>query len=230
MTASTSNPRKRTANQSGAGSGSAMEGPSNKRKKVDMGHSAADTPPPQRGKATNNSSTNQQQQQSASGVMPEESRIAVDLNTFPMETLQKYLTHYDLVPRMYPSPTSSYNPPLPSHLLNPPPPPPPPIHRTPSPHLNSVTPANRPRRDPKSRAPNGNSRRSSRLAEEEFNRDVYAGVKDPRGNPILHDLVDAQKTLAQIASNHWEKTSLKEADVIESFTWAVRNKDRLLRI
>jgi hypothetical protein len=120
-----------------------------------------------------------------------------------------YLTKFELVPPIRPSPLSTSNPPLPSYLVNPPanarPPTPPPV--------TSMTPANRPRRD----AGNANRRRSTRLAEEE------AGWKDMRP-PILPDLADSEKALAMVAQRHFEKQSVRETDVVTAFVYAVKTK------
>jgi len=122
---------------------------------------------------------------------------------------------------MYPNPSTRYTPPLPHHLVNPPPPPP--TARSASPA--STTTANRPRRDPKARNANG-GRRSSRLIEEEAAQNVYSGVKERLGNPVLTDLVDGNKALGEIAKRHWDKVILRESEVLEEFTWALRNRPR----
>lgn len=144
--------------------------------------------------------------------------LQFDLATLSAESLRRYLVKFNLVPPMYPGPSTSYTPPLPSHLVNPPPPPP---ERSDSP--GSATASSRPRRDPKTRT-NSNGRRSSRLLEDELQQSVYAGVKETHGNPILPDLRDADKALVEIARKHWETIVLRENDVLEEFSSSIRNK------
>src|ERR1700722_4909120 len=75
--------------------------------------------------------------------------------------INRYLTYFELVPAVYPSPLTASDPPSPSSLQN--------RHRgtsRPPTPVVPATPANRPRRESKDQ----NRRRSSRLLEEDFLR------------------------------------------------------------
>ncbi|KAF7367417.1 hypothetical protein MSAN_00804300 [Mycena sanguinolenta] len=119
--------------------------------------------------------------------------------------LYRYLTQFDLVPPVYPSPLLANDPPPPATLDNPtrqgsraPSPPP-------------ATPANRPRRESKDQ----NRRRSSRLVEEEA----------PTRPPILPDLDELHGVLAGIAERHFRDlpsiNGREEVDTLASFMCAV---------
>ncbi|KAG8908066.1 hypothetical protein FRB99_000510 [Tulasnella sp. 403] len=214
------NPRKRAAPATG------NDGPANgstKRKRVDQNGAAEMITPSSANAKTKvgpNASTNASNE-------TEENRITFDFTTLPADALRKYILRYDLVPPMYPNPDSHYTPPLPQYLVNPPPPPAPrSVSPVPAPGSSYLNPANRSRRDPKVRATSSsyNGRRSSRLLEDEQNQAIYAGVKEKHGNPILNDLLDTEKALAEIAKRHWEKVVLPEGEVLTSFSWRLRNK------
>ncbi|KDQ19807.1 hypothetical protein BOTBODRAFT_377839 [Botryobasidium botryosum FD-172 SS1] len=152
----------------------------------------------------------------------EESKVIMDFGKLPVSSLTSYLTGFDLVPPMHPSPLSYSNPPLPHYLVNPPTHAQVHVQHPPSPGPSSATPANRPRRDPKLTREREQRRRSSRLAEEELVRD--------RRPPIMWDLVETERAMATIAQRHFEKVSVREGDTITAFLYAVRTKERTLKI
>lgn len=119
--------------------------------------------------------------------------------------LHRYLTQFDIVPDVYPSPLSADDPPSPASLCNalrissrPPSPPP-------------TTPANRPRREHREQS----RRRSSRLLEEEI----------PTRTPVLADVEELHGILASIAERHFRELSSingrEEVDTLASFMCAV---------
>lgn len=123
-----------------------------------------------------------------------------------MAVLYRYLTQFDLVPRIHPSPLTAEDPPPPSSLDNPfrqqsRAPSPPPL----------TTPANRPRRESKDQT----RRRSSRLIEE----DIQSRT------PVLADIDELHGVLAGIAERHFrEQPSIngrEEVDTLASFMCAV---------
>ncbi|KAK7064763.1 hypothetical protein R3P38DRAFT_3165776 [Favolaschia claudopus] len=120
--------------------------------------------------------------------------------------LYRYLTQFDLVPPVYPSPLQADDPPPPYALE----------HattrqesRAPSPP--TTTPANRPRRESKEIS---NRRRSTRLVEEE-----------PTRPPVLADLEELHGVLAGIAERHFRELASingrEEVDTLASFMCAV---------
>ncbi|KAJ6519246.1 hypothetical protein C8R45DRAFT_950671 [Mycena sanguinolenta] len=135
-----------------------------------------------------------------------DSRVSlVEFIKMPTPVLYRYLTQFDLVPPVYPSPLLANDPPPPATLDNPtrqgsraPSPPP-------------TTPANRPRRESKDQ----NRRRSSRLVEEEA----------PTRPPILPDLDELHGVLAGIAERHFRDLASingrEEVDTLASFMCAV---------
>ncbi|KAG5646872.1 hypothetical protein DXG03_001948 [Asterophora parasitica] len=135
----------------------------------------------------------------------------VEFVKMPMPVLYRYLTQYDIVPHVYPSPMTAEDPAPPSSLENP--------FRY-SPHEPSpplLTPANRPRRDPKEQS----RRRSSRLLEETRNR-----------APILADLEELHVVLAGLVDKHFREmppiSGREEVDTLASFMCAVeKSKGRL---
>ena len=135
--------------------------------------------------------------------------------------LNGYLNKHDLFPPIYPSPASSATPPPPSHLINPPMYVRREVSPTPSLTTGGITPANRPRRDPK-RDRDGSRRRSSRLLEEE------SAWRDMR-NPILADIDEAHGAIATIAQRHFERQTMREGDVITAFVYAVKTKGTRMR-
>jgi hypothetical protein len=122
----------------------------------------------------------------------------VDFTTLPLTVLYRYLSHFDLIPSVHPSPLTARDPPPPMSLQNSHRP----ISRSSSPTV-SVTPANRPRRDPK----DPNRRRSSlRLLEEEFTR-----------TPILADVAETHIVLAGIAERHFHQYAVREVETLANF-------------
>jgi hypothetical protein len=122
----------------------------------------------------------------------------------PPEALYRYLAHYDIIPRVHPSPLGPDDPSPPAWLLHPelvsarqsPPP---------------VTAANRPRRDPKE----SSRRRASRaLAEEEL---------APR-DPVLADKQELHIVLADMAQRHFRDAHVKEVDTLAAFMCTVKAK------
>ncbi|EPQ61138.1 hypothetical protein GLOTRDRAFT_124864 [Gloeophyllum trabeum ATCC 11539] len=105
--------------------------------------------------------------------------IQVDFSSMPTEALHKYLAHYDLIPRIYPSPLSPEDPPPPSSLLNP--------HRHSS-RMASPPPQTN-RREPQNR------RRSSRLLEDETRHRT----------PVLADREEIHDVLAALAERHFRE-------------------------
>ncbi|KAH0590188.1 hypothetical protein J132_01717 [Termitomyces sp. J132] len=128
----------------------------------------------------------------------------VEFVKMPTPVLYKYLVQFDIVPHVYPSPMTAEDPAPPSTLEN--------SSRQsplePSPPL--VTPANRPRRDPKEQ----NRRRSSRLLEETRSR-----------TPILADIDELHTVLAGIVEKHFKEippiSGREEVDTLASFMCAV---------
>ena len=126
----------------------------------------------------------------------------MDFSTLPVEALHRYLVQYDLIPAVYPSPLSIHDPPPPPSLLGP-------IRgssRGPSPPA-VTTPANRPRREQR-------SRRSSQLLDEEGRART----------PVLADVAEVQSVLASIAQRHFEGQVVKEVDSLASFMCSVRGR------
>lgn len=121
--------------------------------------------------------------------------------------LYRYLTQFDLVPAVYPSPLQAHDPPPPASLDNPQQQ----ASRAPSPP--ATTPANRPRRE--SKPEQSSRRRSSRLVEEEMGSRA----------PILADLDELHGVLAGIAERHFRELASingrEEVDTLASFMCAV---------
>ena len=137
----------------------------------------------------------------------------MDFSTLPVEALHRYLTQYDLIPAVRPSPLSAHDPPAPPSLLDP-------IRessRGPSPpavtHTHTHTLANRPRREAREQS----RRRSARLLEEE------GRVR----TPVLADVAEVQSVLANIAQRHFESQVVKEVDSLASFMCAVKGRGEL---
>ncbi|KAF8213766.1 hypothetical protein K438DRAFT_1804622 [Mycena galopus ATCC 62051] len=134
-----------------------------------------------------------------------ESRVSlVEFIKMPTPVLYRYLTQFDLVPPVYPSPLLANDPPPPATLDNP-------VRqgsRAPSPP--PTTPANRPRRESKEQ----NRRRSSRFSEEA-----------PTRPPVLADLDELHGVLAGIAERHFRELASingrEEVDTLASFMCAV---------
>lgn len=129
----------------------------------------------------------------------------VEFNKMSITILYRYLTQFDIVPDVYPSPLSPADPPSPSSLSNQQ------RHTSRAPSPPALTPANRPRRDAKDQ----NRRRSSRLLEEEIRIRT----------PILADVGELHGTIAGIVERHFrELTSIngrEEVDTLASFMCAV---------
>lgn len=124
------------------------------------------------------------------------------------------MTQYDIVPDVWPSPLTAEDPPSPTRLSN--------SYRHSSRGLSPpahVTPANRPRREPKDQS----RRRSSRLLEEESRSRT----------PILADVDEVQSVLASIVERHFRDmppiNGRDEVDTLASFMCAVE-KSRGLRV
>lgn len=134
----------------------------------------------------------------------------MDFYKLPTSKLYRYLIQFDIVPSVHPSPLSPEDPPPPSYLADPqrqhsrPPSPP------------ALTPANRPRRDPKDSV---SRRRSSRLLEEEVRSRT----------PILSDIQELHGVLASMVDQHFkEKTSMngrEEVDTLAAFMCKVEGPD-----
>ncbi|KAF7340161.1 hypothetical protein MVEN_01934600 [Mycena venus] len=119
--------------------------------------------------------------------------------------LYRYLTQFDLVPSVYPSPLLANDPPPPMSLDNPA------RQGSRAPSPPATTPANRPRRESKDQT----RRRSSRLVEE----------GTPSRPPILADLDELHDVLAGIAERHFRDLASingrEEVDTLASFMCAV---------
>ncbi|KAF7437319.1 hypothetical protein PC9H_004158 [Pleurotus ostreatus] len=131
----------------------------------------------------------------------------VDFSTMPLSVLYRYMTQFNLVPVITPSPLSPEDPAPPSTLAHPfrhssrPPSPP-----------TQTTPANRPRRDP--REQQQHRRRSLRLVDE------YT----PR-TPILVDLEELNGVIATMVERHFREeivvSGREEVDTLAAFMCAV---------
>jgi len=135
----------------------------------------------------------------AAAAAPEESstRSLIDLKALPDPVLYRYLSHFNLLPDIHPSPLLPDDPPSPHFLYG--------TGRNNSRALSPTvlpTPANRPRRDPKEQS----RRRSSRLLEEALSRP-----------PIMSDVADVHVVLAEMAERHLEGLSINEIDTLASF-------------
>ena len=122
-----------------------------------------------------------------------------------MHALHRYMTQFDIVPQIYPSPVLPDDPPAPLLLggagRT--------VSRAPSP-TTSQTPANRPRRESRD-----SHRRSSRLLEEDL----------PYRTPTLADVADLHGVLAKIVEKHFRESlsinGREEVDTLASFMCAV---------
>lgn len=141
-----------------------------------------------------------------------ERKCLVDFTKLPLEALYRYLIEYDIVPDLDPLPTTAYDPPPPSSLLKPR------AQRgstaSPAPQL-PPTPANRPRRE---LSASTSRRRSSRLLDDD---------RRPSVTPVLADVGEVHRTLAQIAERHFREHQIKNLDVVGTFTYAVKAKARM---
>jgi hypothetical protein len=120
--------------------------------------------------------------------------------------LYRYLMQFDIIPHVYPSPLSAEDPLPPVALENPY------LYMPRFPSPPSVTPANRPRREPNR---DQSRRRSTRLLEEESRGRI----------PILADVDELQVVLAGIVDRHFREmgsiTGREEVDTLASFMCAV---------
>ena len=131
--------------------------------------------------------------------------MKVEFQKMPTQILYRYMAQFDIVPSVYPSPLSPEDPPAPPSLVD--------SQRQQSrPPSPILTPANRPRRDPKD---SQGRRRSSRLLEEEIRNRT----------PILADVGEVHNILASIVGRHFkELTSIngrEEVDTLAAFMCAV---------
>ncbi|KAG1725563.1 uncharacterized protein EDB91DRAFT_1062125 [Suillus paluster] len=124
-------------------------------------------------------------------------KSSTDFKNMPTAGLYRYLSHFNLIPPVYPSPLTAADPPSPDSLLDP-------VRQNP----RGVSPfaippsGNRSRRDPKDQ----NRRRSSRLLEENECR-----------TPILADVAEFQAVLVAIAERHFQDHMVSEIDTLASF-------------
>jgi len=135
-----------------------------------------------------------------------DSHLQVEFQKMPTSMLHRYMVQFDIVPRMYPSPLSIEDPPAPSFLADPE------LQHARAPSPPALTPANRPRRDPKE---SQTRRRSSRLLEEEPRTRV----------PILADVAELHNVLASIVEQHFREVTTingrEEVDTLAAFMCAV---------
>jgi hypothetical protein len=134
----------------------------------------------------------------------------IDFATLPLDAIHRYLTQFDIVPDIEPMATTAFDPPPPSFLLRTR------GHRmsstSPAPHPLPPTPANRPRRELSTSA---NRRRSSRLLDDD---------RPPSVTPVLSDIQQVHKALAQVVERHFRDHAVKEVDTLASFMCAVKAK------
>ncbi|TCD71451.1 hypothetical protein EIP91_010157 [Steccherinum ochraceum] len=137
-------------------------------------------------------------------------RSAVDFATLPTEILHRYLSHFDLIPEVDPSPATANDPPPPSTLL---------VPRSQrhsasqSPPPLPVTPANRPRREASASA--ASRRRSSRMLEEDLPLPAV---------PVLADVSEFHGMLAVVAERHFREHAVKEVETLTSFMYTLKAK------
>ncbi|KAF9471306.1 hypothetical protein BDN70DRAFT_888285 [Pholiota conissans] len=135
----------------------------------------------------------------------------VEFHKMSTNMLYRYMIQFDILPSVYPSPLTAENPPPPLSLVDPQ------RQHSRAPSPPTVTPANRPRRDPKD---SSSRTRSSRVLEE-----------DPRSRtPILTDVDELHGVLASIVERHFRETTSiigrEEVDTLAAFMCAVeKSKD-----
>ncbi|TFK30657.1 hypothetical protein FA15DRAFT_662676 [Coprinopsis marcescibilis] len=131
----------------------------------------------------------------------------VEFNKMSVQVLYKYMTQFDIIPPVYPSPLTAEDPPYPALLADSQRQP----SRSPSPPP-TTTPANRPRREP---SQSQQRRRSSRLVDEDL----------PYRTPVLADIADLPNVLATVVERHFrEMVSIngrEEVDTLAAFMCAV---------
>lgn len=135
--------------------------------------------------------------QSITGRRGSPGHVQIDFKGLPMAALHRYISHFNIIPLISPSPLTYADPPSPAFLLEPMPQ----GSRAVSP-IVITTPANRPRRDPKDQS----RRRSSRLLEENEAR-----------TPIMADVSDVHTLLATLAEKHFQDYVVNEIDTLASF-------------
>ena len=166
----------------------------------------------------NSSAKRSKRDEFGGATLREEYTTKVDFTFLPDDALREYMDKHDLVPLIFPSPSSSLTPPPPKDLMNPPPMiPRRELSRTPSPlglSTGGIPPAGRRRGDNRT---SRDRRRSSRLLEEEN------GWKDMR-KPILSDREEAHRAMAIVCQRHYEREVLRENDAVTAFLFAVRNQ------
>ncbi|KAJ7630402.1 hypothetical protein FB45DRAFT_915399 [Roridomyces roridus] len=124
---------------------------------------------------------------------PDSKVSLVEFIKMPTPVLYRYLSQFDLIPEVHPSPGLANDPPPPAVLDQPQRQP----SRGPSPPA-LTTPANRPRRESKDQT----RRRSSRFEEE-----------TPSRAPIFADIDDLHGVLAGIAERHFREMAINGRDV-----------------
>jgi hypothetical protein len=135
--------------------------------------------------------------------------LQVRFTTMPPGAIYQYLTHFDLVPSVYPSPLSADDPPPPSSLEHQPREPVRPISPSPS---TGLTPANRPRRGDSKEKSQGRRRTTRHMSEEGRFR-----------CPVLADIEEAYRVLAGIAEAHFvSQVRREEVDILASFMCKVK--------
>ncbi|KAH7911811.1 hypothetical protein BJ138DRAFT_1172309 [Hygrophoropsis aurantiaca] len=131
------------------------------------------------------------------GGLDAEEKSLVEFKNMPTAALHRYLSHFNLIPMIHPSPLCAADPPPPSYLQDP-------LHYAHA-HSPVVLPtiANRPRRDPKDHS----RRRSSRLLDDPY----------PHRTPILADIADVHAVLAEMAERHFLEHVVSEIDTLAAF-------------
>ncbi|KAH9486719.1 hypothetical protein JR316_0000784 [Psilocybe cubensis] len=133
-------------------------------------------------------------------------RSLVEFQKMSTPMLHRYMIQFDIVPGVYPSPLTAEDPPAPSSLAD--------LEQQLSQAASppALTPANRPRRDPKDAQ---TRRRSSRLLEEEPRHRV----------PVLADVQELHGVLATIVERHFREmnsiSGREEVDTLAAFMCAV---------
>ncbi|KAI0641124.1 hypothetical protein C8Q79DRAFT_885559, partial [Trametes meyenii] len=150
-----------------------------------------------------------------------EDRVSlIDFTALPSDALHRYLSHFDLVPDLDPSPLSVEDPGPPSSLLRPKSHVPPHGHALRRTSTSSPVPAPPgPMQTVGSRARReggGTRRRSSRLVEEE--------QRAPGPPPVYGDIAEVEGVLAGMAERHFRAQEVREVDTLAAFMCAVQAK------
>ncbi|KAH8834841.1 hypothetical protein DL96DRAFT_6874 [Flagelloscypha sp. PMI_526] len=144
-------------------------------------------------------------------------RPMVDFREMPTLALYNYMAHYDLIPHVYPHATSASDPiPTPNLLSRPA------LFElramSPPQLAQSITPANRPKRDPKQHQQLGHRRRGSRLPDDD------QLVRLTR-TPILADADELHLVMARICQKHFTEDLAspvgREVEALAKFMCAV---------